>query len=100
LLYFAQSAQQTHFTVLGECTNLALLVTSLHSEHMLEPVMMLKGLLNFSECMTYQSTSIYTPDSAEDRSRSKLLADFGCCWLLRTSTTKKILYCAYCIDLV
>jgi len=55
----------------------------------------LKGLLNFLECVTYQSTSIYTPDIAEDRPRSKLLADFGCCWLLRKSTTKKILYILY-----
>jgi len=49
---FAKSAHQTQFTVLRECTNLALLASSLHSEHMLEPVMTLKGLLNFLERMT------------------------------------------------
>jgi hypothetical protein len=100
LAALARSAQQTQFTVLGECPNLALLTSSLHPEHMLEPVMALKSLLNFLECTTYQSTSTYTPDIAEDRPRSKLLADFGCCWLLRTSTTKNILCCAYCVELV
>ena len=67
--YFARSAPPAQFTAPGKCTNLAFSFSSLHSDHVLQPVMTLKGLLNLPECMTYQSTSIYAADIAEARPR-------------------------------
>jgi len=61
------AASTVHCT--GKCTNLAFSVSSLHSDHVLEPVMT-EGLLNLPECMAYQSTSIYTPDIVEAHARS------------------------------